>query len=127
MPLSRKDIEASVETLRASLDPNATTLGDIPTFDVDVSHQLFKTLLAPGRAQWGSARNIMVVAGGALGQFPFSILVTEPVKLGPEKGEPFARYRDIPWLARSHATTVVPSVTALIALKENRRQTPGRL
>ena len=121
-PLGRKAIAAKVKSLRGSLDPQAAALGDIPAFDTAASYRLFETLLAPVAAGWKDAKNLLVVAHGALGQLPFSVLVTAPENPGPDKTPMFSNYRTVPFLVRSHAVTVLPSVTALATL---RAQPPG--
>lgn len=126
-PLGRKDIDRLVGTLRESLDPNASTLGEIPVFDVKAAHQLYTALLAPNRRIWGKSKNLLVVASGSLGQLPLSVLVTEPTTLPRQSGTLFTRYQKVPWLARSHAITVLPSVTVLASLRQNRQQPGNRL
>jgi CHAT domain-containing protein len=44
-------------------------------------------------------------------------LVTEPKELGADREPLFANYREVPWLARSHAVTVLPSVASLALLR----------
>jgi CHAT domain-containing protein len=117
VPWGRERIETVVADLRRSLDPNAVTLGDIPDFDVALSHRLYGMLLDPVKEGWQDADNLLVVAHGALGQLPLSVLVTGPAKLGPEREPLFARYKEVPWLARSHAVTMLPSVSSLTTLR----------
>ena len=47
IPMGREQVETVVADLRRSLDPNAVMLGDIPEFDVALSHQFYRTLLEP--------------------------------------------------------------------------------
>ncbi|MCH8835357.1 MAG: CHAT domain-containing protein, partial [Proteobacteria bacterium] len=115
--IGREELEDTVEWLRAALEPNATTLGDIPDFDLGVAHALYKKLLEPVKAGWRDAESLLVVAHGALGYLPLSLLPTGPAKLGPEKGALFANYRDVPWLVRTHAVTMLPSVASLKTLR----------
>ena len=117
VPLARVHVAAAVADLRRALDPNVATLGDIPVFDVALAHRLYQSLLAPVKAGWGGSRSVLVVAHGALGQLPFSLLVTEPKELGADREPLFANYREVPWLARSHAVTVLPSVASLALLR----------
>lgn len=123
-PLGRAKIDATVARLRRALDPNAATLGDIPAFDVAAAHELYEALLAPAGVALDGSNQLLVVADGALGEIPFSVLVTEPYRLGTEAaGEPlFASYRAVPFLARKMAVTQVPSIASLAAL---RRLPPG--
>ncbi len=115
--LGREDLADTVALLRSSLEPNAQTLGDIPDFDVAAAYDLFKQLFKPVEAGWKDAKSLLVVAHGALGYLPPSILPTAPVKLETASGALFSNHRDVPWLARSHAVTMLPSVSSLATLR----------
>ena len=115
-----------VAVLRAALAPNADTLGDIPEFDLDLAHGLYEDLLEPVKAGWEDAENLLVVAHGPLGYLPLSVLPTEPAEVGAGDGPLFAGYRHVPWLARSHAVTVLPSVASLKTLRGLPPGDPGR-
>lgn len=117
VPLGRDRIEAVVRDLRRALDPRATTLGDVPDFDVVLAHKLYRALLAPVWDGWKNAKSLLIVAHGALGQLPFQVLVTEPVHLTVDSESLFSNYRAVPWLSRSHAVSVLPSVSSLAALR----------
>ena len=116
-PLGRRALDEIVGALRASLDPGAATLGDIPAFDVARAHRLYAALLEPVAEAWRGADTLLIVADGGLAQLPFGLLPTRAVALGAEHGALFAHYRQVPWLIRSHAITVLPSVTALATLR----------
>ena len=116
-PLGKERIAGIVGELRRALEPNAKILGDIPAFDVRLSHQLYRSILAPVRGAWQDAKSLLVIPHGSLGQLPFSVLVTENLSLPPEGGALFSNYKNVPWLARSHAVTVLPSVTSLVSLR----------
>ena len=115
--LGREDLSDTVGLLRSALEPNARTLGDIPEFDLAAASNLFTKLLEPVRAGWKDADSLLVVAHGPLGYLPFSVLPTDSMKLGPDEGALFANYREVRWLARSHAVTMLPSVASLIILR----------
>ena len=121
--MGREDIADLVGLVRSALEPNAARLGDIPDFDLDIAYELFASLLEPVRQVWKEADSLLVVAHGPLGYLPFSVLPTEAVSLPAADGPLFANHRDIPWLVRSHAVTVLPSVASLKLL---RRLPPGR-
>ena len=121
-PIPRADLRDMVGLLRGALDTRARTLADVPAYDLETAYRLYQALLAPIAAAWRPAKSLIVVAHGPLGQLPLSVLVTAPAALGAEAGLPFDNYRAVPWLARGHAVTVVPSVTSLTAL---RRLPPG--
>ena len=115
--MGREELSDTVALLRGALEPDAATLGDIPEFDLGAAYDLYARLLAPVKAGWGDAHSLLVVAHGPLGYLPMSILPTKASGLGPETEPLFANYRDVPWLARSHAATMLPSVASLKALR----------
>ena len=117
VPLGEKELGRVVGKLRWALDPKATILGEIPAFDVAAAYELYAKLLAPVAAGWQQAKSLLIAAHGPLGHLPFSLLVTAPAKLKAESGTLFENYRQIPWLARSHAVTVLPAVASLKALR----------
>ena len=115
--LGREALSDTVALLRGALEPNAQTLGDIPEFDLGAAYGLYERLLAPVKAGWGDANSLLVVAHGPLGYLPLSVLPTADAALGPESGALFANYRDVPWLGRTHAVTMLPSVASLKSLR----------
>jgi CHAT domain-containing protein len=115
--MGRLDLSDTVALLRSALEPNAETLGDIPDFDLADGYNLYAALLEPVKQGWEKAKSLLIVTHGPLGYLPFSLLPTEAVSLPPERGALFSRYRHVPWLARTHAVTVLPSVTSLKTLR----------
>lgn len=116
-PVARNEIDDMVAELRGALDPGAETLGDIPPFDLGVAHRLYETLLKPVEAVWKPAPSLLFVPHGSLGFLPLSVLPTEPARLAPERTPLFSNYQAVPWLARRHAVTVLPSVASLVSLR----------
>ena len=106
-----------VAKIRFTLEPNAKKLGDIPTFDLETAYTLFKAFFEPVRKGWENARSLLVVPHGALSYLPLSLLPTEKIKLPDDKDVFFENYKHVPWLVRSHAVTVLPSVSTLILLR----------
>ncbi len=115
-----------VHKVRMALDPGAKALGDIPEFDVVTAHQLYQAALGPVTAGWKDAQSLLVVAHGVLGQVPFALLPTKPPPIGPEQNLLFANYRGVPWLVRTHAVTVLPSVASLATLRSMPAPDPSR-
>ena len=118
-PLGKARLGQMVRKLRRALDPRVATIGDIPAFDVQVSYELYKALLAPVEESWKNANTLLVVVNGPLGQLPMSVLVTEPADLPREQKPLFSNYRQIQWLARTHGVTVLPSVASLTTLRKS--------
>jgi CHAT domain-containing protein len=118
------DIESKVRKLREALEPEAATISEIPPFDLKLGHELYSLLLKPVEAGWKQSKSLIVVTNGALGLLPLSLLPTAPAQIDPNDNPLFASYRAVPWLARTHAVTMVPSSAALRTL---RQLPPGKL
>jgi CHAT domain-containing protein len=115
--ISDGEVEKMVVALRKALDPNASTLDDVPEFDVGLAHKLYEMLLKPVEAGWANAQSLMIVPHKALGQLPMGLLVTAPYTLPPKSGVPFANYKGVPFLVRKVAVTQLPSVASLATLR----------
>lgn len=117
------ELNAKVTKLREALEPQAAMISDIPAFDLKLASELYDTLLKPTEATWKPAKNLIVVTNGALGLLPLSLLPTVPAEIKKDDEPLFASYRAVPWLARTHAVTLVPSSSALQTL---RKLPPGK-
>ena len=104
--IGQGELEKAVRQLRRPLQWS----GRLRRFPVDEALRLYRTLIAPAQHMLTEARHVFVVPDGSLRSLPLGVLVTEdPVDGGGE-------YRDVPWLAKKYATTVLPSVSSLRAL-----------
>jgi len=121
--LSLGDLNDRVTRLREALEPKAAMISDIPPFDVKLASELYDNLLKPVESGWKPAKSLIVVTNGALGLLPLSLLPTAPAQIVTDDDPLFASYRKVPWLARTHAVTMVPSASALETL---RKLPPGR-
>jgi hypothetical protein len=117
LAVNAAEIQRKVAKLRepfeADVPPSA-----IPPFDLALAYELYSLLLKPVEAAWKPAKNLIVVTNGALGLLPLSLLPMEPTELARNDQPLFATYRSVPWLARRYAVTMVPSSTALRALRQ---------
>jgi CHAT domain-containing protein len=118
------EIEEKIKLLRQALEPDVTAIRDIPAFDVTVAHEIYERLLKPVEAGWKPAKHLIVVTNGTLGLLPLSLLPTAPKGAAPSSAAPpgdtlFSEYRDVAWLARSHSVAMVPSASALLALRQS--------
>jgi len=116
-PVGAAEIEQKVNRLRRALEPQAETLGDIPAFDLALAHELYRTLLQPVEAGWKPAKSLFVVSNGALGLLPLALLPTAPATVNATAAPLFDGYKSVPWLARTHAVTQLPSTAALKTLR----------
>ena len=112
------DIESKIRKLREALEPQAAMISDIPPFDLRLGYELYEMLLKPVEGGWKPARNLIVVTNGALGLLPLSLLPTAPAEVKEDDDVLFAGYRKVPWLARTHAVTTIPSAAALRTLRQ---------
>jgi CHAT domain-containing protein/tetratricopeptide (TPR) repeat protein len=83
-------------------------------FNLAKAHELYKVLFA-GTEDLIEGKHLLIVPSGALTQLPFQVLVTE--EPDPALTELDA-FRHAAWLVRTHALTVLPSVSSLKALRQ---------
>ena len=126
LPATAVDLEAKVHRLRRALEPQITMVSEIPPFDMALAYELYGMLLKPVEAAWKPAKSLIVVTNGALGELPLSLLPTAPAQIDLQAKPLFASYRNVPWLARTHAVTVIPSASALVTLRHLPPGSPKR-
>jgi CHAT domain-containing protein len=117
IPATAGDLETKIRKLREALEPQAQSISDIPPYDLKLAYDLYALLLKPVEAGWKQSKQLIVVTNGALGLLPLSVLPTAPTEIR-ETETPFTAYRGVPWLARTHAVTMVPSAAALRTLRQ---------
>ncbi|MCK5203537.1 MAG: CHAT domain-containing protein, partial [Desulfobacterales bacterium] len=126
VPIGKKDLQKTVTYLRKALDSEPGTFGDIPEFDLAQAHDLYSRLLKPVEKGFAGASDLLVVAHGPLGQLPFSVLPTAPVRLDRNKSELFSNYRKVPWLIRKASIIRLPSVASFVTLRTLPEGDPSR-
>ena len=126
IPMKARDLEATVTDLRKALEPEATRVEEIPPFDVGKAYSLYAAVLAPVESGWKDAKSLVVVTNGALGELPLGLLPTANAQVDAQAQPLFAGYRDVPWLARTHNVTVVPSASAFLTLRSLPAGSPRR-
>lgn len=126
VPAKIGDIESKIRKLREALEPQAAMISDIPPFDLALGNELYELLLKPVESGWKPAKNLIVVTNGALGLLPLSLLPTAKVEVAADEDPLFVGYRNVPWLARTHAVSTVPSAAALRTLRQLPPGKPGR-
>jgi CHAT domain-containing protein/tetratricopeptide (TPR) repeat protein len=120
------ELAAKVRRLRQALEPQATMVSEIPGFDLGLAYELYTALLKPVEPAWRPAKSLIVVTNGALGELPLSLLPTAPAQVDVAAKPLFSGYRNVAWLARSHAVTIVPSASAMVTLRRLPRGSPAR-
>ena len=108
-------------SLREALDPakvqEALASSKNPKdvlFDLALANELYSELLGPIENTIKDKKHLLVVPTGALTCLPFNVLVTAKPETGATK---LSDYRDVAWLAKKQAITVLPSVASLRALR----------
>lgn len=113
----RAELAGHVAALRIGLDP---LVGPIDprepraTFDLERAHTLYRLLLGPVEGLVRGKANLILVPTGPLTSLPFQVLVSEPPRAGRDAE---TALREAAWLVRRHATSVLPSVPSLAALR----------
>ena len=120
IPIGADELGQDIARLREALIPGGIhTVNDLAVFDTDLAHQLFRNLMAPVRQGWEDANLLVVAANTPLNRLPLSVLVTEPVApVKHNRGPWFSEYRQVPWLARTHAIAQLPSAGSLVNLRK---------
>jgi len=128
--LPRAELDKLVRSLRAELAPErgrGLKRKDAGTkarrFDLAAAHRLYQALVGPAAPLLDGVRHLMLVPDGPLESLPLGVLVTA----APER--PVASdtdYREVAWLAKTYATTVLPSVGALRVLRRFKQSQRAR-
>ena len=126
LPVGSKQIAAGVNDIRRSLDLSCDKLGDIPEFNLKLSHWFYQTFLEPVKGSWSGKKDLLIVADGPMGSLPFAVLTTQPHALSKTSDLLFSGYRHAPWLVRQVSLTRLPSVSALIGLRSLPPGDPAR-
>jgi CHAT domain-containing protein len=131
-PLGERQLTEAVAALRCGLDSGAWRdksqealcaerlglqgqpgPGDPLPFDQERAYALYKALLEPV-ANTLDGKELIVVPSGPLATLPFEVLLTE----APLRGSARQDLAKAPWLVKRFATTVLPSVSSLKALRQ---------
>ena len=131
-PLRERQLTEMVAALRCGLDSSAwsdksqealcaerlgrqsqSSPGDPLPFDQERAYALYKALLEPV-ASTLEGKELIVVPSGPLATLPFEVLLTE----APLRGSDRQDLAKAPWLVKRFATTVLPSVSSLKALRQ---------
>jgi CHAT domain-containing protein/Tfp pilus assembly protein PilF len=104
LSVTAADVSKQVSVLRDQLD----FLGLKP-FDPQVSYALYREILSPVEDTLREKPRLNLVLDGALTSLPPQLLVT---------GDPTGRaLKDVAWLIRTHAVTMLPSIASLKVLR----------
>ena len=129
-PIGAKQLADTVSSLRCGLDQEAwleatnacakklgldrpPAASDPLPFDLQRAFGLYQALLEPV-AKDIEGRELILVPSGALATLPFQVLLTQKPAPGAGQGD----LAKAPWLVKRFATTVLPSVSSLKALRQ---------
>ncbi|MBS0244689.1 MAG: CHAT domain-containing protein, partial [Proteobacteria bacterium] len=87
----------------------------LPIFGVGTSAKLYQALISPFKKMMEGKR-LLLAPSGPLTSLPFAALA----KAEPSKDAIAQDYKDVPWLIRDHAISILPSVQSLRALRESK-------
>jgi CHAT domain-containing protein len=104
------DLTESVALIRAGTDAGDT--GRLPRFNLAEAHKLYRQLFGPVAKALDGVEHLVVAPSRALASLPFGLLVTEPPPRVAGND-----YRDVKWLQRNVALSLVPSVRAFLDLR----------
>jgi hypothetical protein len=106
--IGAKALAHQVSVLRGALDPSRNT--DFAPFPAKDAYALYQKLLGPALPLFDDSHHLIVVPDGALESLPLGVLVTNP----PERdSQSPADHRNIAWLARDYAITILPAANSL--------------
>ena len=117
--VSESQVADWVKALRTSLDVAALPAGRRPPFAHAAAQALYAQLVGPVQSVLQGKSQLIVAAGGALGQIPFAVLQTQS---GATNATPLAQ---APWLIKQTAISHVPSVAAWLAMRSSAGNTTG--
>jgi CHAT domain-containing protein len=111
--IGAKALAGEAMALRARLDPDFNR--KILPFPAARAYALYRKIFSPAEPLLAGAHHLLIVPDGALQSLPLEVLVTRPPEHEPQTP---ADHRDIAWLARDYAVTVLHSVSSLRGLRQ---------
>lgn len=124
---TKQDWNNDVLVIRENLEVPGGRLSNISTFNTAAVYKLYGDLLQPLESHWSPAKHLIFVTDNDLATIPMGMMLSEDVSTPVKDGLLFAELKDLPWLIRTHATSMVPSVTSLTLLRQGRSTQNNRL
>jgi len=87
------------------------------SFDLALAHEIYRELFGPVEQLVAGKRHLLAVASGPLTALPFHLLLTEKPPKPTLRIRDAALSREVAWLVKRHAVSVLPSVSSLQALR----------
>jgi CHAT domain-containing protein/Tfp pilus assembly protein PilF len=133
LQINRANLMKVLRRVRVSQDQSenrAIASLQLAAFDVGGANQLYRALFSQIEEQLGDVRHLIIVPDEMLLPLPFGTLITDTKgeaykkaaeqfrKAAPLSAVDLANYRDLSWLVKRFAITVLPSATSLRALRQ---------
>jgi CHAT domain-containing protein/Tfp pilus assembly protein PilF len=112
IPLSRAAAAQRVANFRKGL-----TVDDTEAFDLAQAFELYRDLFGAIDELIKDKRHWILVQSDVLSALPMHLLLTEKPAMPAKSRRDLAAYKDAPWLMKRNATSVLPSVSGLKALR----------
>jgi CHAT domain-containing protein len=111
LKISARDLDVQVRNLRAWLtDPRKR-------LDPDLAYKVYQETFGAFADKIASKKRLSIVTNGALTSLPPQLLITK---------EPTGKsFKEMDWIIRSHAVTVLPSVASLKILRTGSQASPA--
>jgi CHAT domain-containing protein len=103
-------LNADVNRLREWLAKRPSQLGQLPF--LELSHSLYRRLVAPATTLLGGRRRLIVIPDGILHYLPFQVLTSAPA----------SSVAQAPFLIRTYSIHYAPSASVLVELRQWQRQ-----
>jgi len=126
--MNGEDLKVRVAKLRSQIDPEGYAVPGAPAVDADgtgafdrqIAYELYRALLGDAGIQdlIKDKPVLLFVPSGPLTTLPPGLLVTAPPQGGREGDKDPDTLRATPWLLRSKAVALLPSVSSLRTLRE---------
>ena len=111
LKISGQDLDAQVRALRAWLtDPRQR-------FDPELAYKIYQATFGAFADKIASKKRLSIITNGALTSLPPQLLVT--------KDPSGKKLKELDWLVRSHAITILPSVASLKVLRGGSQASSG--
>jgi len=113
--MTKTALERAVRSLREGLDlRRVKSLSRPPPFDTEAAYYLYQQLFKPFEQELKGVEHIIVVLDGAMQNLPPSLLLVKPAPRPPRR---FSQFRQLDFLGRHYAFSVLPSVSSFKLLR----------
>jgi len=123
---TKEDWNEDVLVIRENLEVTGGRLSNMSTFDTDAAYKLYSDLLLPQEDHWSTAKHLIFVFDNDLATITMGMILRSDVASIPTDSLKFDGLRSLPWLIKTHATSLVPSVASLTLLRQGKKSKTTR-